>query len=301
MKEILKKKAKVFAVACLSILAVGSIIFIACQDDDEVRYSDDKNKYLVVPSINPYKYVGIEHNIELENIISHINMDRPFYRAMYEYDIIYYNLDTNMTTYNTYKEYMNNVLDRVFDYLEDSTAFDNYISDPEIHLYLNKLRNIFTDILDEANLLSVDTFSQKIRNLEMEFITTHDTNDLTESQQKLLASFAIAEYSYIYWTDAVYNPNSPWFPLWQDVITFLSSNSTKKELKAAQKLLKALQNVAAVVCGAAADAITYVVTAAVPNDYSGSNGVAIPIGNKTAEKKAAEMSAVVKENIKGDD
>ena len=254
-----------------------------------------------VISHNPFDYVGREHNLELQNIINNVDINSFSYSSIYEYNIRNYSWDINEVSLYSYKTYMNNVLDVTFLYLEDSSIVNSLITDREVVYYLNRFRNVFVNILNSGRLISADSLSNRIIQIEDEFIQTHDMSNLTNKQKDLLICFSIGRYSYAYWIDAIHNSENRWYPLWNDLIGSLSDIDTnRQDCKFAKKLISRLRDVAAVVCGAIADAVTYVVEASVPNEDPNATSVSVRVNDKTAGDKAAEKSAVVRENIKGD-
>ena len=211
MKEILKKKAKVFAVACLSILAVGSIIFVACQDEDEKDNKLDyplKNTISFVNENNPLNFVGEFHNSVLNEIGDSVQQ---------ELDLL---AQRPVVSDNELHGVMNNILNEYLEIMGNkhssfSIPMDSLVSKIE-HIYTNM--DLDTNesmnqqiILIQNNSSCYDSLMINICNLEQELIDLAQSEDSSNSMAiRNLYCLTIFKYSCAYWHDAIINSENPW-------------------------------------------------------------------------------------------
>ena len=239
---------KIFmAVAVLAITALTAICFSSCNDENEESVKNNTNFKSVSNNVNPFDEVGAKHNQLLYDIAEHCDMSHLTLRDLYNHGINYSSIDSSQTTFDNYVEFGVSNQEFIMDYMEDSTAIEEFTTDKEFIHYYNAFRKILVNVCLNNNLISPDDFSRQILALENDIIKnkTFDNTDVNDIYGVLLASFSVARYSYAFWYDAYYNEKNPWHTI---VINNINSNDLQKGL-----FNNVVKFVKRTVCAAAAD------------------------------------------------
>lgn len=235
---------------------------ISCEQDENSYNIPKKNTIT-----NPYNYVGIGHNEQLDAFAEYLNGEKYFSLD----DIYSFSISKGMHRGDNLSEFKANIsenLSMTHDFLfNDTTILDKKINSNIIRSYLTSFGILMRSVVNSESTVTPETFSLKINEIENNILNKLDEDTSCVLEYAVaLSSMAIAKYSYKYWYEAMTIPTHPWHNI---VINRVNSLHTKEAepkkgfwrslLVAAKCVVAAIATVPADVIGAASEADTQII------------------------------------------
>lgn len=225
----------------ISFLIFSLILTTSCSKD-EISFNNEENTDLLKIAenpLNPYDYIGIQHNILLDKIKTNTGQTHPKFVSFVEYEIAFKSVqpvqsyiptrteETALESQNEPiiidQEDLKNIMDdranNLYQTIED-LLIDDY-SKEQLHYYMSEICN--PDIA-KGNLLFEGYFYTKTEEFEKMIIESSVINE--NDKAIILKATSVARHSFAYWNnEAIKNPITRGF--WQDlvrVVTFVGAD-----------------------------------------------------------------------------
>ena len=212
-------------IALLAIFA-GAFMSSCTEDENNEIYNESKKVYYK----NPYDYVGVLHNQELDSIACYLGKNLRFnLKDLYEYNVKKSNINEDSISYATYRNEIKQKQNLTYTYLyEDSTILNDY--GYCFSYFMNKYRNYMLQVLDSNKDVTPSEFTSNIESIEQEVISSQYFSDTIYSNDvaTILSALSIAKYSYMYWYDSYNNSNHPWHKIIKDRLNTLKAKEEEK-------------------------------------------------------------------------
>lgn len=224
----MKRNSRIFAVAIAAIMTIGSVTLVSCDKESQNSLCNEsspiaiktQNNPISNPN-NPYDYLGLLHNEALDTVLlkrSGDNLLENAHKKMGDFVISKFPLSTftsssfeeSMEKANQGYELMTNILLKTMTVSE--LGYDN-----ELVPSVEEMYNLCDSMIAKNKLFTPNDFAEKIKKIEAKVLSYNKHNipnystgnTMMNQYDNVLASLAIARYSYAYWYDVATNVDNP--------------------------------------------------------------------------------------------
>lgn len=214
-------KNKIYSLITIVVIAIIGIgLFISCKDDNS--FSEGKNispKSNSINNQNPFEIVGITHNEILSDFPNNVSIENYTVNDIYEYNLNKDYINSSISYATFYSQIINGGQFMLSYILSEEDLMYDLTKDKEVSYYMDKVKAIFVEMINENKEMTPEEFSERINLIENELIVLnpYDKGDIFEKElnkySMLLSSLSTARHSYSFWYDAYYNKENPWHNL----------------------------------------------------------------------------------------
>lgn len=224
----MKKQTKFFLVAIAALITIGSIALVSCDKDSQiplykgVSHNTVKNQNNPISNPNnPYDYLGFLHNEVLDSVLLNPSSDSLLENAHIKTGAFIKSIfPLSSFTSSSFEESMlkaNQGYRLMTDIILKRMTVSELGYNNELEPYVAEMYSICDSLIARNELFTPNEFAEKIIIIENKVLSYNKHNmpnystGNTEMNQydNVLASLAIARYSYTYWYDVATNDDNP--------------------------------------------------------------------------------------------